>query len=774
MSSNNSCYLLNIKNDKIENIDCTDALNKLYYLEYTVPDKNQLIDFADKHIDVNTIIKNNKINLSKIEDSIPLYDIYTDNIYLIGKYNVYDRVMHQNYRFPSDDILDELKIKLKALEKKDSKDKLLLRQIKKINMMLNFMNCFDLDILHDTYIKIFYKYSNLAGKNTTNCMNQSFLPQVYHISPYLTRSEVINSALNYGIEVPDKILESNEINSLCKQIKKYQFTSDILLKHQRYIIKSGFLGLVQYYTLQGSFFMNQYLRNLASYSGKNIYLEQLIQPMWNLVLDAPEFDKSYTLYRFVQRDDYLQYLKIGDVYIEEGFLSTTRDQFYKADEYGFGFILIKINIPKNTKGVALCLEFVSHFPHEQEFIFPPKSHFKLIAKDFNCDYYHTNPHFISKVKTRYEFEWIENESISFNKKSISKSLQTINFLEIKKSKSFTLAEKIKYFEDNFVNEMFQFKIIIGNKELVLMTEHFNSTDIYKKYYAIESKNGFAIYTIYKNFILFFIEIGEMNGENEIHINYYTKYSMIDPSKEIGDEELVTLFSSIAYFFDISNVILYGNYLSCNLYDVGSTGNKNIQFTHVQSGGKHNKIKQRGFSHNKQMVEIDINENLELKTQNVDFLIGSYNVDIYQYLTTGIKKYSDIGILNLELQPKFSYYDLDILKQIPPNKILKKEDGEIYQLYDKIFDKKNNNIADFFIWLKHNKCYLIDNFVSKIDIVLKSNPFKNDYYVLDSSTYLYNRKYISTYPTTTNIRQNIKRNILKDNKNDYRTRQSTNS
>ena len=84
MSSNNSCYLLNIKNDKIENIDCTDALNKLYYLEYTVPDKNQLIDFADKHIDVNTIIKNNKINLSKIEDSIPLYDIYTDNIYLIG------------------------------------------------------------------------------------------------------------------------------------------------------------------------------------------------------------------------------------------------------------------------------------------------------------------------------------------------------------------------------------------------------------------------------------------------------------------------------------------------------------------------------------------------------------------------------------------------------------------------------------------------------------------------------------------------------------------
>ena len=41
------------------------------------------------------------------------------------------------------------------------------------------------------------------------------------------------------------------------------------------------------------------------------------------------------------------------------------------------------------------------------------------------------------------------------------------------------------------------------------------------------------------------------------------------------------------------------------------------------------------------------------------------------------------------------------------------------------------------------------------------------YVLDPSTYLYNRKYIKNYPTYMNINVKIKRNVLKENKNDYR-------
>ena len=123
--------------------------------------------------------------------------------------------------------------------------------------------------------------------------------------------------------------------------------------------------------------------------------------MWNLVLSAPEFDKSYTFYRFIKEDSYLSGIKIGDLFTETGFVSTTRDPYYRSDLYKFGFILIKIKIPANRIGVALCLETVSHFPEEQEIIFPPNSKFKLISRDNDCVYYHTDSNFSSKIKTKY-------------------------------------------------------------------------------------------------------------------------------------------------------------------------------------------------------------------------------------------------------------------------------------------------------------------------------------------------------------------------------------
>ena len=108
------------------------------------------------------------------------------------------------------------------------------------------------------------------------------------------------------------------------------------------------MGLVQYYTVQGSFFMNQYLRQMTRYPWENDYLEQIIDSMWRLVLRSPAFDKDYILYRFVSSDSYLSELNIGDIFQDYGFTSTTRDPFYRTDLYKFGFILIKIRIPKNT------------------------------------------------------------------------------------------------------------------------------------------------------------------------------------------------------------------------------------------------------------------------------------------------------------------------------------------------------------------------------------------------------------------------------------------
>ena len=80
---------------------------------------------------------------------------------------------------------------------------------------------------------------------------------------------------------------------MCKTISKYQLRSDVLLEHQQYILNSGCLGLAQYYTLQGSYFMNQYLRKLTKYDERNDYLEELIRGVWKTVISAPEFDNDY-------------------------------------------------------------------------------------------------------------------------------------------------------------------------------------------------------------------------------------------------------------------------------------------------------------------------------------------------------------------------------------------------------------------------------------------------------------------------------------------------
>ena len=209
--------LFNIKNKLIEIIDEKYVINNLYYFIHRPITNNDIKDYQ-KNDKINDIINENKnivndmkIQISKIEDKVPLYDIYSNNIILIGKYNVYERIVNQYYRFPEQELLDELKKKREVIinDTKDIKmsdiDPLIERDIQKIDQMLQFMSYFDLDILYDTYIKVFYKYSKFAGREITPCRKPSFLPQFYHIRPYFTRDEIINIAMNIGLDVCDEL-----------------------------------------------------------------------------------------------------------------------------------------------------------------------------------------------------------------------------------------------------------------------------------------------------------------------------------------------------------------------------------------------------------------------------------------------------------------------------------------------------------------------------------------------------------------------------------------
>ena len=132
-----------------------------------------------------------------------------------------------------------------------------------------------------------------------------------------------------------------------------------------------------------------------------------------------------------------------------------------------------------------------------------------------------------------------------------------------------------------------------------------------------------------------------------------------------------------------------------------------------------------------------------------YTTSKYCTDFYDYLKHGKKKYEDID--NLEMKEAYSYRQLDKLKNVEPDVMLKKDDfDEIYQVYRKTYkpvvDKSKDNIASFFVWLIDNQCHLIDIFVGKMIRIFKiDNPFTNDFYVIEPYACLYNKSYIGTLP-----------------------------
>lgn len=763
---NDNVYLYDIKKKNIIKVSVDNAMFEIYFQRCRIPTENELKDNK-----IKMTLDEIRTKISGNESYIPLYDVFSYNIFVIQKRNVYIRIMNQNYRFPDELILNEIKNtrenKLKKIEKNDElkNDNVFMRTIRKANLMLAFMEQFNLEELYNTYLRVFYRYAPEIGNATYTCVRKSFIPHKGHLNPYYTQDEVIKLGMNMGIiNLPIKMtyidfkdkFTRKDYHDVCMQIKSNDISGNILMGHQNYIIKNEMVGLIQYYTIQGSYFMNQYMRGLTQYQYKNEYLEQNIEKIWKLILDAPAFDNDYILYRFVSTDDYLKHLKIGDTYVEKAFISTTRDPFYRTDLYKFGFVLIKIRIPKKIKGIGLCLELLSHFPSEEEIILPPLAHLKLVSVNSLCEYYHPDESFVSNVSTRYEFEWIKNGDIEFPKRpELMEETKIIDFLSIEKTKTFSVKEKIDFFSKKYFDPMNRIRCKIGDNIFYITCEWFDSTGVYKDMYALKTSDGFSLYSIYKGYILFMIEIGDVDSHSQIRVNYFTKYSQINRQEIMGDDNFLCFISSIAYYFDVPNVILYADFMSC---DSMST-------------------KQRTFSDN---IDNDIDNNIDNDIDTIDYNIdrstgGSYCIDFYKYLKYGIKRYQNTNTLYVELQPQFTYHDLDVLKNIKPTAILDRVDrDEVYQIYIQNYmieiqnDENKNNIGDLYIWMVENKCYLMDIFINKFDGHKFTNKsFNRGIYILDAMTYLYNRRLVNTYNRFIKMEFNEEHKLLTLPKNEYR-------
>ena len=134
--------------------------------------------------------------------------------------------------------------------------------------------------------------------------------------------------------------------------------------------------------------------------------------MLNLFKNAPGFENAkgigdtYTVYRFVDDDSYFGNINVGDIYQDPSFTSTTRNPYYYKENYTFGYILIKINLPLKTQGIGLCIESYSNFPNEEEIILTPKSRYRLdnIIDTRQSQQLHYDLRL--KVEKKYECTWI--------------------------------------------------------------------------------------------------------------------------------------------------------------------------------------------------------------------------------------------------------------------------------------------------------------------------------------------------------------------------------
>ena len=518
-------------------------------------------DFIQNIFNLKIFIKNikDKIKLSKYEDFIPMYDIYTKNIYPIKKENVHYRLINCHYRFVEKNVIHWITQLYKKYKKKEYK--------KNLQIISNY----DIDTLIDTSYKTLYKYSPMLGLSVSICKRNSFNPYIKHLVPYYTKSELIK--LGQNMDIIDQNMNLQELVNyeihfdICKKVSFNDVSFNEILKHHNYIIKSNSIGWICFYSFFGSFLFNKFLRlelpiNSHFYHG----LKKII----NMFQNTPILDNDYYMYRFIWDDKFLDKLNINDIFIDYGFMSTTRDPFYSPGLYGdFGLILLKIKIPKNKVGIGLFMEIFSLFPKEEEFLLTPYSKFKLISKDNNFKYYHTHPEFEKLINKKYEFEYIEyDESLL---KKLEFKLQKINNLKIK-IKSFNIedielsgTDRISLIK-KFINlYSYNYQIIIKinkSKNYSFNYQWFDSSknSSYEKLYYNKMKDGMLL-SVFNNdgYPILNIELGY-----RMVVNFLNQYYLANVITHLNNE-LIEIIYNIGRIFNYNKVYIYHQYESFSIF-----------------------------------------------------------------------------------------------------------------------------------------------------------------------------------------------------------------
>lgn len=552
----------------------------------------------------------------------------------------------------------------------------------KAHRMLEFLNMLNLKILFKTYNNIISYLLDKLNNEITFVKRNDYMQESFYSKPYFSKNEIVENITN-------------------KKINEVIINKKTLIKHNMHIAKNKKINLIKYYTFNGSSVMNKYLRDDEKHI-KNDHTEKLINVLTKLIHSAPPFNNTTIVYRTIH-DDFLENLKIGDTYIEKGFLSTTRNQFYTSEHYSFGNIMLVIEIPTKKAGIALCVETLSMYPEEQEIIFPPLSIFKLTKKESNIKHYYSGKSKYIILKWKYYFVYIgrQHDNLIFEEKNNGHNHQPTNLLKNVSNKYFICEsaninfDTLKnYFIKKMLNETEQLFFNINNVEYVVNLEVYNSTNayikkydlygkyIYKKIYINDTTDGFALYCVHNDNLLFFAEIFNLKKIIQMHVNYPTQfccvgYSFNDYNKK-KDDLMLKMIAQIAYFFNVDNVFIYGSYIP-------------------------------------------------YKISNKSYNLSIICADIYSYIVSKKKRFDNHP--NNIITEMFSYEMMDVLKKLSPQLIINSEPkDELYRSY-KIFKLFcNDSIMDLLLWLYDYNDELVEILISRfssLNVYKNNNPFDTD-------------------------------------------------
>lgn len=716
-----------VEPDNPNTLKQADTLEDLVLLLYS--GKAQLPrEEQTKTIDIDYVFLLKK-EISKFDKRLPLYDIRSNHIFLVFRENVYPSIFYEDYRFIDGKFYKDL-LKLENPDEYDLEN-------------IRILSIYDFKQLEKTYLRVFYE-SFVVTTYITKCKKPSFYPGMNHMSPYYNIDEINYLAYDWGLT--DHItIDRDKLDILCEKISQYDISANTLIDHQMYIYDSKAIGLVKHYSLYGSYYINQYLRitkcclaNPTECSiARNPYLEKQASIMINLIGHAPEFKEEHTVYRFIETDDHISNLSIGDIYIDNSFTSTTRNPFYCKENYKFGYILVKIKLPKNIPGVGICIEAYSNFPKEEEIVLMPATQYRVdniidtttqglsiledreFHKKFNID-----------VTKKYEFTWIGNRYLENNKNNDNvlvfcddniPDIATVDFRDLIHNNpeifSMTsISSRINYFQQNYTNINNQFVSTIGKTRYTFVIESYDSSGVYSPFFFYEISNGIMLTTSNpkRGNINIMIEIGE-----ELHVNYYFRYSVTDTSNVVNLNriEWIEWLAMLAYIMGCRNVIIHSNYSL--LYDK--------------------------------------NDSIYLKIKKTKH---TFPADIYQYMKYHKKMYNYTNIT-----PQFDYANIDKLKyQLISDTIFPSDKNELFRIAN---ESGKENMYDLYIYIIENHPELIDAVTDVLDRVYDThqNPFKNIYYKLDSWTFLLQQNIISSIPTKQleSIRKGSFKKIIGDDK-----------